>query len=155
MADSQQSNKSSYGKRPMWQWILLYLVIGGLLYYAVYYFVYAKKGTDMYRTQPVEKTAGQQATTHTQSFTVDGSEFVFMPSTLSVNKGDVVTVTFKNGGNYPHNFSIAELNVKSKTIQPGGSDTVTFTADRVGSFAYNCTVDSHTEKGMKGTLVVQ
>jgi hypothetical protein len=35
----------AYGKRPMWQWILLYILIGGLLYYAVYYFAYAKKGT--------------------------------------------------------------------------------------------------------------
>lgn len=25
-----------YGKRPMWQWILLYLVIGGILYYLLY-----------------------------------------------------------------------------------------------------------------------
>lgn len=34
----------SYGKRPMWQWILIYLVIGGLIYFAIYYFVFANKG---------------------------------------------------------------------------------------------------------------
>jgi len=28
-----------YGKRPVWQWILIYLVIGGLLYWLVYYFM--------------------------------------------------------------------------------------------------------------------
>jgi hypothetical protein len=33
-----------YGKRPMWQWILIYLVIGGMIYFAVYYFVFANKG---------------------------------------------------------------------------------------------------------------
>lgn len=36
--------KSAYGKRPLWQWILLYLVIGAIIYGAVYYFVFAKKG---------------------------------------------------------------------------------------------------------------
>lgn len=28
---------SSYGKRPLWQWLLIYIVVGGLLYVAVYY----------------------------------------------------------------------------------------------------------------------
>ncbi len=36
--------KSGYGKRPLWQWIVLYIVIGGLVYYLIYYFVFAKKG---------------------------------------------------------------------------------------------------------------
>ncbi len=33
-----QQSSSGYGKRPVWQWALLYLVIGGLLYWAIYYF---------------------------------------------------------------------------------------------------------------------
>jgi len=33
-----------YGKRPLWQWILIYLVVGGIVYYGVYYFAIAKKG---------------------------------------------------------------------------------------------------------------
>lgn len=33
-----------YGKRPLWQWILIYLVIGGIVYFLIYYFVFAKKG---------------------------------------------------------------------------------------------------------------
>lgn len=36
--------KSGYGKRPLWQWIVLYLVIGAAAYAAIYYFVIAKKG---------------------------------------------------------------------------------------------------------------
>ncbi len=34
-----------YGKRPMWQWILIYTVIGAVVYGAIYYFVLAKKGS--------------------------------------------------------------------------------------------------------------
>lgn len=36
--------KSGYGKRPMWQWILIYLVVGGIIYFLIYYFVFAKNG---------------------------------------------------------------------------------------------------------------
>ena len=45
MAEEGTENKSyGYGKRPLWQWILLYLVIGGIIYAAIYYFVLAPKG---------------------------------------------------------------------------------------------------------------
>ncbi|HSX41271.1 MAG TPA: hypothetical protein VLF21_01340 [Candidatus Saccharimonadales bacterium] len=32
----QTPNKGGYGKRPMWQWVLLYVVVGGVLYYLAY-----------------------------------------------------------------------------------------------------------------------
>lgn len=35
---------NSYGKRPLWQWVIIYLIIGGVIYGVVYYFVFAKKG---------------------------------------------------------------------------------------------------------------
>lgn len=36
--------QKGYGKRPLWQWILLYVIVGGILYYGIYYFAIAKKG---------------------------------------------------------------------------------------------------------------
>ncbi len=33
-----------YGKRPLWQWILIYIIIGGILYFLIYKFVIAKNG---------------------------------------------------------------------------------------------------------------
>ncbi|HVE80992.1 MAG TPA: hypothetical protein VNA68_02545 [Candidatus Dormibacteraeota bacterium] len=37
MAENNQPAKGGgYGKRPLWQWILLYLVVGGALYYVIY-----------------------------------------------------------------------------------------------------------------------
>jgi len=36
--------KKGYGKRPLWQWILIYVIIGGIVYGAIYYFAVAKKG---------------------------------------------------------------------------------------------------------------
>ncbi len=33
-----------YGKRPLWQWVLIYVVIGAILYGLIYYLVIAKRG---------------------------------------------------------------------------------------------------------------
>lgn len=37
MAEENQGNYG--GKRPLWQWIILYLIIGGIIYALIYYFV--------------------------------------------------------------------------------------------------------------------
>jgi hypothetical protein len=46
---------SGYAKRPLWQWVLLYLVIGGVAYGLVYYFVLAKNGGYNY-SSPAQDT---------------------------------------------------------------------------------------------------
>lgn len=33
-----------YGKRPLWQWVVLYIVLGGIAYAVIYYLVFAGKG---------------------------------------------------------------------------------------------------------------
>lgn len=44
MENGYQKKSYGYGKRPLWQWIVLYVVIGAVVYGAVYYFFLAKKG---------------------------------------------------------------------------------------------------------------
>ncbi len=34
---------TGYGKRPLWQWILLYVIIGGIIYAGIY-FLFLNKG---------------------------------------------------------------------------------------------------------------
>ena len=34
-----QKSGKGYGKRPLWQWIVLYVVIGVIVYGAIYYFM--------------------------------------------------------------------------------------------------------------------
>lgn len=40
----EKKGSYGYGKKPLWKMILLYVVIGGIIYGLVYYFVFAKKG---------------------------------------------------------------------------------------------------------------
>ena len=89
----------------------------------------------------------------TKSFTVTGSNFVFSPKTMTVKKGDTVKITFVNSGG-THDWNLDEFNAHSGIIQGGASKTVTFVADKAGSFEYYCAVGQHRQMGMKGTLTV-
>ena len=84
--------------------------------------------------------------------TIEGKNFSFSPSTVTVKKGETVRITFVNTGG-THDLVIDEFNVRTKRTA-GGSDTVEFVADRAGSFEYYCSVGSHRAMGMVGTLVV-
>jgi uncharacterized cupredoxin-like copper-binding protein len=162
----EEEKKYSYGKRPLWQWIVLYVVVGLVVYGLIYYFVLAKKGgysnnsavVPSYTTPTTMQTTPSQVTSpamEVQKITVTGSEFAFSPSSFTLKKGQPVELTFKNDGKFPHNLTIADLNVKTKTIQPGEQDTIQFTPEKTGQFTFMCTVPGHADKGMKGTLTVQ
>lgn len=41
---AQAGQSGGYGKRPMWQWVLLYIVIGAIVYGLIYYFAAGRGG---------------------------------------------------------------------------------------------------------------
>ncbi len=87
--------------------------------------------------------------------TVNGGMFYYKPNVLKVKKGQVVKVTFVNDGGW-HDFNIDELNVHSTVIkETGAKTTVTFTADKVGTFEYYCSVMEHRQKGQVGKITVE
>lgn len=88
-----------------------------------------------------------------KTFTVTGKNFSFSPSTLTVKKGDTVKITFSNSGGI-HDFVIDEFNVQTSRINGGQSQTVEFIANKAGSFEYYCSVGTHRQMGMRGTLTV-
>lgn len=60
----EYKSSGSYGKRPLWQWILLYIIAGGIVYLLIYYFVFAKKGYNYgsginYKNDSGQKTNSQ------------------------------------------------------------------------------------------------
>ena len=98
--------------------------------------------------------SSQEAVTATvKEFTVTGQNFVFLPATLSVKKGDRVKIIFKNTGGF-HGFKIDEFGVASKQINGGQEETLEFVADKSGSFEYYCSGRKHRSMGMKGALTV-
>lgn len=105
-------------------------------------------------TPTTESSATADVVDGVKVFTINGSNFKFEPNMISVGKGDKVKIVFKNTGGF-HDLVIDELGVKTKQIGANSEDLVEFTADKVGSFEFYCSVGNHRAMGMKGTLVVQ
>lgn len=93
-------------------------------------------------------------TSKTVNVTVVGKNFSFDPGTIKVKKGDAVKITFKNQTG-SHDWVVDEFNARTKVIQGGETDTITFVANKTGTFEYYCSVGSHRQMGMKGSLVVE
>jgi len=99
-------------------------------------------------------TTMAQAALPLEKITVVAREYRFEPAEISVKKGARVEVRFENRGWQPHEFEIEQLGVEIGPIQPGETAVATFVADKPGTYQYECHVDRHLQKGMKGTLTV-
>lgn len=112
-------------------------------------------GSDAASVPPANQQASPplSANTAVKEFTVTGQDYSFMPSALSVKKGDRVKIIFKNIDGF-HDFKIDEFDAATTRIRAGEQDIITFVADKAGSFEYYCSVGSHRQMGMKGTLTV-
>ena len=85
---------------------------------------------------------------------VEGSNFKFVPNTLTVKKGEKTRILFKNSGGF-HDFKIDGLNIATAVIKDGEQDFVEFTPMEAGTFEYYCSVGNHRGMGMTGTLTVE
>ena len=88
------------------------------------------------------------------SLTVDSFDFGYSSTNLSAKVGQEVTITLTNSGSGSHNFVIDALNVNSGVISGGQSTTFTFTPQEAGTFEFYCSIGSHKQMGMLGSLVV-
>ncbi len=104
---------------------------------------------------PTPTTTPTSTAQETKTFTIEGGEFYYKPNKITVNKGDKVKIIFNNVGGF-HDLVIDEFSgARTPRIQGNQTSTIEFTADKTGSFAYYCSVGSHRQMGMEGTLIVQ
>jgi hypothetical protein len=85
----EEEKKDGYGKRPIWQWVILYVVIGIVIYTAVYYFISAKHqaGASMSSSATVNPPVAAQPTTAMQKF----SDSQYFQYGYKIFPGDVST----------------------------------------------------------------
>ena len=89
-----------------------------------------------------------------KEFNADVAPFSFSPSTISVDRGDTVKINVKNV-NGTHDLKIDEFNASTRVLNVGEMETITFVADKVGTFQYYCSVGNHRAQGMVGTIIVR
>lgn len=74
---------------------------------------------------------------------------------LQVHEGELVQVNLINGEGAEHDVIIDQFPARSeRVVAKGASSTFSFTADRVGEFAYYCSVAGHREAGMEGRVQI-
>lgn len=147
-----KEGKISYGKRPLWQWILIYAVAGVVIYLTFYYFVFSAPANT-----PNTSTTTSQATS---SSSVSGEEQVsltangFSPSVLTVKAGTKVTwsnlsenTATVNSDPHPTHTNYPSLNLGS--FPKGG--TLSFIFNKTGTYGYH----DHLSPGQTGTVIVQ
>ncbi|HEU0085389.1 MAG TPA: cupredoxin domain-containing protein [Candidatus Paceibacterota bacterium] len=88
-----------------------------------------------------------------KEFVIEGNNFAFVPNTMEVKKGDKVKVVFKSTEGF-HDFVIDEYGAATKQLRAPAEEVLEFTADKVGTFEYYCSVGTHRQMGMVGTLTV-
>ena len=169
--ENNYDQKNGYGKRPLWQWVVIYLVVAVVAYGAIYYFVLSKNAgytpapSQTYTPpaqqapQPTPPPQGQssnptQPPANAQNI-VTYTDSGFSPSTLTIKKGG--TVTFKNTASddmwiasnpHPAHTNYPGFDAKRK-IAPG--ETYQFTFTKTGSWGYH----NHLNPSEGGTVIVQ
>ncbi|MGZ9167112.1 MAG: hypothetical protein ACXW4U_18225, partial [Anaerolineales bacterium] len=74
---------------------------------------------------------------------------------LSANVGDKVRITLTGADAVEHDIAFPDFNAKSEHISGKGlTSTFEFSADKPGSFTYNCLLAGHKEAGMVGKFEV-
>jgi len=85
---------------------------------------------------------------------LDAYNWGFTPTEIKVKQGEVITLKIKSSSGV-HGVGSRELGFSSGMIAEGEEKSVTFTADKKGTFGFYCNVycgDGHGE--MKGKIVI-
>ncbi len=151
---------NSYKKKPLWQWIVIYVVIAAILYGLVYYFFFMKKNTyTQTNTQVYQQTQSENnSNSPTTSINTPNNtsilnntyilikNFKFSPNTVTIHKGD--SVTWTNDDSMSHTVTGDTSGPASSAISSGSAYSYTFT--KTGTFPYHCSI----HPSMKATIVV-
>ena len=103
---------------------------------------------------PDSAAAQDNAQGQVREFTVVGNHYAFSPASLSVNKNDLVKITF-TAQDIAHSFTVEGYRIMKRA---GAGQTVTFEfrADQTGTFTFYCNLSQDEKcKDMKGTLTVK
>lgn len=103
---------------------------------------------------PVVSQTVDTSSQKTNTITLEAGSFYYKPNTITVKKGENVKVVI-NSVDMMHDFVIDELNVRTPIVKSGDTAEVTFVADTAGKYEFYCSVGSHRQKGMVGTLIIE
>ena len=99
----------------------------------------------------VARLFAQEQAPNRREFTLAARDYSFTPARLEVLQDDLVKVTVQSA-DVAYSFTIDEYRL-SKRIPAGGSTTLEFRADQVGTFAFYSNMTGQAK--MRGELIVR
>jgi plastocyanin len=111
-------------------------------------------GTDAGMEFPTPDTTTTTVDPNAKVFEVSGKNFSYDVAEIRVKEGDTVIVNFTSADGF-HDWVVDEFSAATEKVQTGGKTSVTFVADKKGTFEYYCSVGKHRANGMVGTLIVE
>ena len=98
----------------------------------------------------IEEDGAEQVKT----FTLTAKKWDFIPSTISVKKGDTVKLKIESI-DVSHGFALPDFGINER-LEPGDIVEIEFVADKTGTFTFFCSVQCGSgHSGIKGKLVVE
>jgi len=98
--------------------------------------------------------AAQDQVPSRRDMTIEVANFQFSPDRIEAVQDDLVRLTIRSG-DLTHSFNIDEYRI-ARRVPAGGTVTVEFRADRVGTFPFYCNISSEPGHGRnRGQLVVR
>jgi nitrite reductase (NO-forming) len=96
----------------------------------------------------------EQATPEGNAVSIEMVDLAFQPNTFTIMADTATAITFTNNGQLPHNFTCDPLNVKTKDLNAGESETISIMA-AAGEYDFYCSIPGHKDAGMVGVLTVE
>ncbi len=90
---TEEKKSGGYGKRPLWQWVAIYVVLGLIVYGLIYYFVFGKKGG--YNAQTAQYPSPTEVMKVTPSITSSPSSEMTVVLAEENKSGESGTATLK------------------------------------------------------------
>lgn len=101
-------------------------------------------------------------------FAFAGQEIAKSGPAITAKAGEPIMITFENVSGserhdlvvvaepFPSDFIHEPLwEADTSSVEPGGSETISFTPDTPGSYSYVCTIFGHIGRGMIGDFIVE
>lgn len=108
-------------------------------------------GTDVGMELPI---ADPGVVLETKVFNVDSFSYGYSLEEIRVKEGDTVTINLTVSDGF-HDWVVDEFDAATEKIREGGLTSVTFVADKAGTYEYYCSVGAHRALGMVGKLIVE
>jgi plastocyanin len=130
--------------------VIVLIIIAG-----VFWYFYPSNPTPPSTQTPIVTPDTTPSITEAENVVIDikGSNFAFDVKEIQVTEGDTVTINFESTEGF-HDWVVDEFNAATAQVNPGTPTSVTFVADKAGTYEYYCSVMQHRSMGMIGALVV-